>query len=285
MGLRRIAATLVLGPCLVGPVAAACHVALTPADIDRVLAISIGSEFGDRRDFITKWTDEVRIEILGTPTQADRRATEAVVAELGQLIAPAEISIVTENANVRLHFAPIEEFPRILPSYRPINYGYFSMVYNGVREIYDADVLISTTGLTRAETNHLIREKVTQVLGMGNDLMDASDSIFYGRWTDVEDYSLSDTKVVRAVYCPDVVTGMTTAEIRGVLEREAPVLGVEQIRALQRNLLARGHDIGAADGVAGRRTREAITSEQERLGLFADGEPSLGLLRALKVKS
>ncbi|MFV0680820.1 lytic murein transglycosylase [Ottowia sp.] len=54
-----------------------------------------------------------------------------------------------------------------------------------------------------------------------------------------------------------------------------------QNRELQILLLARGHDIGSADGMIGAKTREAIKVEQQRLGWKADGRAGQKLLRAL----
>jgi lytic murein transglycosylase len=61
-----------------------------------------------------------------------------------------------------------------------------------------------------------------------------------------------------------------------------PGLGRDEIRALQELLLARGHDIGAADGIPGSRTREAVRAEQRRLGLPEDGRPGTRILQALQ---
>ena len=55
-----------------------------------------------------------------------------------------------------------------------------------------------------------------------------------------------------------------------------------QNRELQTLLLARGHDIGAADGMIGAKTREAIKAEQQTLGMKADGRAGKKLLAALK---
>ncbi len=55
-----------------------------------------------------------------------------------------------------------------------------------------------------------------------------------------------------------------------------------QNRELQTLLLARGHDIGAADGMIGAKTREAIKAEQQKLGMKADGRAGKKLLAALK---
>jgi membrane-bound lytic murein transglycosylase B len=51
--------------------------------------------------------------------------------------------------------------------------------------------------------------------------------------------------------------------------------------ALQKGLTANGFDIGAADGVIGPKTREAISTYQRRQGIAVTGDPSLELLRRL----
>ena len=61
-----------------------------------------------------------------------------------------------------------------------------------------------------------------------------------------------------------------------------PGLSRAQNRELQILLLARGHDIGSADGMIGAKTREAIKLEQQRLGMKADGRAGQKLLSALR---
>ena len=53
-------------------------------------------------------------------------------------------------------------------------------------------------------------------------------------------------------------------------------------REIQTMLLARGHDIGAADGLIGDKTRRAIMAEQTRLGLAATGRAGQKILQALR---
>ncbi len=60
-----------------------------------------------------------------------------------------------------------------------------------------------------------------------------------------------------------------------------PGLGRDAIRQLQELLIARGHDIGAPDGIPGPRTREAVRVEQRRLGLPEDGRTGERVLNAL----
>ena len=53
-------------------------------------------------------------------------------------------------------------------------------------------------------------------------------------------------------------------------------------REVQEKLLAKGYDIGNADGVMGTKTREAIADYQIKLGLPRNGRASVKLLEALR---
>lgn len=63
-----------------------------------------------------------------------------------------------------------------------------------------------------------------------------------------------------------------------------PGLSRSQRRQLQSMLIMRGHDIGAADGAIGEKTRAAIRVEQQRLGHTVDGRPGQRILRALQTE-
>lgn len=55
----------------------------------------------------------------------------------------------------------------------------------------------------------------------------------------------------------------------------------EEIRRAQQELARLGYDVGAADGVAGRKTKAAIRAFQEQAGLPVDGMVTPGLIAAL----
>lgn len=58
-------------------------------------------------------------------------------------------------------------------------------------------------------------------------------------------------------------------------------LSSDAMKALQKALAARGHDVGRIDGILGAATRRAVQIEQARLGFAADGWPTTALLGAL----
>ncbi len=65
---------------------------------------------------------------------------------------------------------------------------------------------------------------------------------------------------------------------------EKPLRRVDVIE-MQKLLVRLGYDAGAADGIAGTRTRAAIRAYQKKASLPADGYPSVELLTALRQKS
>ncbi len=91
------------------------------------------------------------------------------------------------------------------------------------------------------------------------------------------DWNQSFTYVVTAAYFATLIEGAPK------MKRGAPDKGLngQQMVALQKKLQARGHDVGAADGILGARTRIAVQKEQKRLGLPADAWPTPALLGAL----
>ena len=93
-----------------------------------------------------------------------------------------------------------------------------------------------------------------------------------------ENYALAIAQLSRLIVAPPgTPTGFATP-----WPTDDPGLSRAQNRELQVLLLARGHDIGTADGMIGAKTREAIQAEQRRLGMKADGRAGQKLLAALR---
>ncbi|MBN8533995.1 MAG: lytic murein transglycosylase [Rhizobiales bacterium] len=72
--------------------------------------------------------------------------------------------------------------------------------------------------------------------------------------------------------------------IRAAWPRNDKRLSPAEVKDLQRRLIALGHPLGKVDGRIGEISREAIRKEQIRVGLPADGYPTLALLTKLRQK-
>ena len=95
-----------------------------------------------------------------------------------------------------------------------------------------------------------------------------------------ENYGLAIAQLSNLVDGSNSQTAFVTA-----WPTDDPGLSRAQNKELQRALLARGYDIGEADGMIGAKTREAIKTEQTRLGMKADGRAGQKLLNALSTRS
>ena len=91
------------------------------------------------------------------------------------------------------------------------------------------------------------------------------------------DWNQSFTYVLTAAYFG------TRLEGAPVFDPGNPDPGLDQdgMKRLQERLAARGHDVGAVDGILGAGTRAAVRAEQMRLGLPADGWPTAALMSRL----
>lgn len=188
-----------------------------PDAVDFFEEIAFGPEFGDGSREIRKWTHDVRIVVHGDPGDEDLVTLYDVVADLNALIGTIVIDIVTSDGNFDIHFAPEPEFASIEPNYVPVNMGFFWVWWDAEGNITDARVLISTTDLTQAERNHIIREEVTQSLGLMRDSFQYEDSIFYQGWTETQEYSELDELLIEMLYLPEVEPQMTVEEARAVI--------------------------------------------------------------------
>lgn len=213
--------------------------------IDYFLDIAMGSEYGNASPHIRKWATDLRINIHGTPSSQDMTSIEAVVDELNTLIDPIEIEILdrpvsngtasnqtlstlslapipleAENANVNIYFVPHTDFSNYVPQYEEGNLGY-AWIWWQDDTIYDATILISTNGINQVERSHLIREELTQSLGLLRDSYQYEDSIFFQLWTSTTQYSSLDEALIRMLYSPKIQPGMTRQAVLAAFADEA----------------------------------------------------------------
>ena len=185
--------------------------------------IALGSEFGDQTRRIKKWERDIVIRVHGAATDQDYRTLETVTKELNQLIQGVKISLLDERAkiaktqaNLEIYFAPESHFASILPAYEPTNYGFFWTWWQE-QSIRTAKILIASEGITQKERSHLIREELTQSLGLMQDSWNYPESVFYQGWTDVNEYSDLDRRLIQMLYNPRLKAGMDDKAVQDVL--------------------------------------------------------------------
>ena len=96
--------------------------------------------------------------------------------------------------------------------------GFFWGWWDNTGAIYKGKVLIAADGISQQERSHLIREELTQSLGIMNDSYRYKDSIFYQEWTDTIDYAPIDRTIISLLYDSRLKPGMGKDQVRNALE-------------------------------------------------------------------
>lgn len=217
-----VSAALVLssGVVLARPIDADSY----PDQEERALAylseIGFGAEYDSVDEVLHRWGQEIRIKIHGEPTDADLKTLERVVTELNNLLSGIGLTLTEEAANVDLYFSPESDFSAIEPAYVPVNLGFFRVWFDEDGAIHRGRILIATQETNQAERSHLIREELTQSLGLFKDSWRYSDSIFYEGWTTTSEFGPLDVSAIRLLYSPQVKPGMTRNQVQDVFSSQ-----------------------------------------------------------------
>ena len=183
-------------------------------EIDYFTEIALGAEFGDEIPVIKKWTNDIHIKVIGEPTVADLQTINNIIGDFNELISGIKIKLVDKRENLTIIFSPESDFTSIDPNYVPTNYGFFWALWHDDNfVIYNASILISSADITQQERSHLIREELTQSLGLMNDSNKFKDSIFYQEWTDITEFSGIDRAVIKLLYLKNIKPGMSKEQV------------------------------------------------------------------------
>ena len=124
-----------------------------------------------------------------------------IVSELNSIINPIELKIVSSKseANYFVYFGSHEAFKTkydlLFPSRLDHNYGYFEVYYDSGNMYVD---LYRTSD--QEAHKHLLREELTQSLGLLNDSYDYPESIFYQGWTTTTEFAPIDIELIDMLY-------------------------------------------------------------------------------------
>ena len=179
--------------------------------------IGFGAEYGATDQVLHKWTQGIEIKIHGEPTSSDLETLDGVITELNNLLGGIRLKLTDEAANLDLYFSPESDFPAIEPSYVPANLGFFRVWFDEDGAIRRGRILIASDETSQAERSHLIREEITQSLGLFKDSWKYSDSIFYEGWTTTEEFGPLDVPAIKLLYSPRLEPGMTSNQVKGIL--------------------------------------------------------------------
>lgn len=200
-----------------------------PADklnytIDYFKAVALGVEFGNASAITRKWATPMKIYVGGETNVVLQQELISIVDELNELITDNfTISNTPDSltSNCYVFFGSASSFVKVYPaagSNIQSNWGLFYYFWNAQNDVYKSVVFVDTHRTRNdAERKHLLREELTQSLGLARDSELYPESIFQSAWTTTNEYAEIDRDLIRLLYHPTVNSGLTASQVEPIL--------------------------------------------------------------------
>ncbi len=187
------------------------------------MEVALGSEYGNSEKVIAKWQDEVRLYVAGEQIAPVQQEITKIIKELNALMNSASIREVGQEseANLILFLGDrqtyIDRYEPKASRYQDLGFFY---IYPNEDKIFERGSLyIDTERMQANDTRfHFLREELTQSLGLMNDSMKYSESIFYQKWSLTNTFSPLDKQLIEMLYLPKIKAGMNAQEVKRILE-------------------------------------------------------------------
>ncbi|MDP6508802.1 MAG: DUF2927 domain-containing protein [Chloroflexota bacterium] len=183
------------------------------AEIAYFKEIALGGEGGLGPAITYKWYGPIRLAVRGSSTQSDLDEIDRVAVELSSLTG-LSISRVTTGWNSLIYFTTIAEYADIQQYFDP-ECCCLAHVSVWGRTIYRMEVWVGTEQSSTTR-RHQIREEMTQGLGLLQDSWGYPRSAFYQGWSDTTEFAAIDRAIIRLLYEPEILPGMTLADLEAL---------------------------------------------------------------------
>lgn len=185
--------------------------------------IALGFEFGSNTEITRKWTSEMSIFIGGEKKAYLTTELSSVIEEINQLSSDGFSIAITEDSlksNYYIFLGSGTDYGNQFPSLKELiknNYGLFTVNWNGKNELFKGKMYVDIYRADQAAQKHLLREELTQSLGLAKDSYLYPESIFQQSWTYTTSFAPIDKELIRLLYHPNVSTGLNAEEITEIL--------------------------------------------------------------------
>tara|TARA_B100000963_G_scaffold2248_1_gene1796 strand:- start:1814 stop:2410 length:597 start_codon:yes stop_codon:yes gene_type:complete len=162
-------------------------------------------EGNDNKYIPTKYSEDVKIYVDGDKKPYLLTELDKIINELNDLITTINFSLVESKSkcNMYIYFGDVKGYSKISEDVLS------KKNVNGFGEIYpDLDYNIIYTSIfinigkvkDIKRQKHVLREEVTQSLGLTNDTYQYFDSMFYQGYSNVTEYSNLDKEIIKLFY-------------------------------------------------------------------------------------
>tara|TARA_A200000113_G_scaffold225584_1_gene246944 strand:+ start:1656 stop:2444 length:789 start_codon:yes stop_codon:yes gene_type:complete len=166
------------------------------------------SRYSEKRPFekgpVFKWNKDIKMFLHGDVSKSNKKELVKVVIELNRLIYPLKIKLVEHAslANSFVFFGSIDQYNKSPLTESKLKHSYFGHFHIKTyqQEIREAHIYINTSQSSKDRQKHIIREEITQSLGLLNDSYDYPQSIFYQGFSETKSYTPLDKRLISLLY-------------------------------------------------------------------------------------
>ena len=167
-------------------------------------SVATKSEFSSGKFQPHRWRKDMKIYVKGDKPDYLMSELNKIVGELNDIINTINIKIVNSESesNFVIFFGGQSGYNELCSTSIGLtehNYGLF--VVDGGVSIGGGSMYVDTErSSTTSAKKHLLREELTQSLGLFNDTYDYPNSIFYQGWTETNQYAPIDIELISMLY-------------------------------------------------------------------------------------
>ena len=192
--------------------------------VDYFKEIALGFEFGNASRITRRWRNDMKIFVGGSPTPELLTELDVIVDDILSLTTTSfSIEIISDSAqcNYYIYFGSGDSYSKMFPSLTDLvdsNWGLFTLFWNGSNHLNRGYMYVDIYRANPIEQRHLLREELTQSLGLARDSYSYTESIFQQAFsTKVTEYAEIDEELIRLLYHPEMRTGLNAIQVHGVL--------------------------------------------------------------------
>ena len=185
--------------------------------------IALGFEFGTASAITRKWKSPLKIFVGGKDSPALNLELNRIKDEINNLAKDGfKISIVNDSiaSNYYIFLGSGQEYAQIYPNlvnYVENNWGLFNIYWSSDNVLNYGHMYVDIQRANAQEQMHLLREELTQSLGLGKDSEKYPNSIFQSSWTQTTEYLPIDREVIRLLYHPEMKIGLNDIAVEELL--------------------------------------------------------------------
>ena len=185
--------------------------------------VALGFEFGNATKVTRKWIQPIKLKIEGSITPELEAELNDIIEEINNIATDSfriEFSPNLFDFNVRIFFGSGSDYGDLNPGAKDFvsnNLGLFFVNWDGNQNLTSGDMYVDTERAEIAAQLHLLREELTQLLGLANDSKLYPESIFQQSWTLVTEYAPIDRELIRLLYHPRMNSGLNRMEVTDLL--------------------------------------------------------------------